>query len=252
MIFEDRPSIIGHRGFGSGKSGSYRENSVESFLAAAEAGAPWVELDARRSRDGELVLWHDPATPAGESITSQTASELAAAGIVRLTDLLAVLPADVGVDIDVKTILADATDPEDQRTHALVARALGEYRGTRRFLVTSFDPSLPAYLAARLGGRTGIRGDVALGLLAEVRFSPGPAVSAAANLGLDVICLHTSSAGAETARVVRAAHQAGLEVMVWTPGPAEAAGLARDGVDAVCVDDIPGVQAALAGLGPAR
>ena len=66
-----------------------------------------------------------------------------------------------------------------------------------------------------------------------------------------MICLHTSSAGAETPRVVRAAHQAGLEVMIWTPGPAEAAELARDGVDAVCVDDIPGVQAALAGLGPA-
>jgi glycerophosphoryl diester phosphodiesterase len=247
LIFDVKPSIIGHRGFGSGEHGGYRENSVGSFQAAVEAGATWVELDARRSRDGELVVWHDPATPAGDPILSQTAGSLAAAGIVTLAEVLSDLPADVGVDIDVKTTLADATDPGDRRTHALIARALRDLRGTRRILVTSFDPSLPAYLA----GHAILRGDVALGLLAEVGFSAGPAVSAAANLGLDAVCLHTASVGAQARRVADAAHQAELEVMVWTPAPVEAAELIRAGVDAVCVDDIPGVQAVLAGLGPA-
>ena len=37
--------------------------------------------------------------------------------------------------------------------------------------------------------------------------------------------------------------------MTWTPGAALAAELAQAGVDAVCVDDIPGTQAALAGIG---
>ncbi len=245
MIFDGRPSVIGHRGFGSGEQGGYRENSLESFLAAADRGVPWVELDARRSSDGELVLWHDPVTPAGKPILDCTASELAGAGIVRLAELLAVLPAGVGVDIDAKTILADAADPREQRTHELIARALAEYRGTRPFLVTSFDPSLPAYLAARRGET----GDVALGLLTEVGFSAGPAVSAAANLGLDAICLHIDSIGAQARRIIDGAHRAGLEVMTWTPGAALAAELAQAGVDAVCVDDIPGTQAALAEIG---
>ena len=63
MIFDVKPSVVGHRGFGSGDAGRYRENSVEAFLAAVACGVSWVELDARRSSDGALVIWHDPVTP---------------------------------------------------------------------------------------------------------------------------------------------------------------------------------------------
>jgi glycerophosphoryl diester phosphodiesterase len=34
MIFDSKPSIVGHRGFGAGNRGGYRENTVPSFLAA--------------------------------------------------------------------------------------------------------------------------------------------------------------------------------------------------------------------------
>jgi glycerophosphoryl diester phosphodiesterase len=50
-------------------------------------------------------------------------------------------------------------------------------------------------------------------------------------------------------RVIAIAHQAGLEVLAWVPDPAEAVRLARAGADAFCVDDVPGVLAALAGSG---
>ena len=254
MIFEERPAIAGHRGFGAGQPGGHRENSVESFLAAARHGAGWVELDARRSIDGELVLWHDPVTPAGHHIARSTAAELAAAGIVRLADMLAALPAGIGVNIDVKTTIEDATDPPGQRTHALIAAALDSYQGTRRFLVSSFDPSVPVYLK----DRQELVGDVALGLITEERYPAAQAVSAAANLGLDAVCLPTGALQARSARpgpaglsaeqILRFAHRAGLEVMAWSPDPAEAQSLARAGVDAVCVNDIPGTQAALAEL----
>ena len=251
MIFEVKPSVVGHRGFGAGEPGGYRENSVESFLAAADSGVPWVELDARRSSDGELVLWHDPVTPAGDVIVTRTADELAAAGIVRLDDVLSALPARVGVNIDVKTIIEDATDPEARRTYALVAAALRLYQGTRRFFVSSFDPALPLYLKDRKAEI----GDVALGLITVADFPAFHVVPAAANLGLDAICVHTRTLhlhrnelrpqDISADRVIDATHRAGLEVMVWSPSPAEAVRLARAGVDAVCVNDIPGVQAEL-------
>ena len=243
MIFEYKPTVVGHRGSGAGQPDGYQENSLEAFLAAAVRGVPWVELDARRSSDGELMLWHDPVTPDGALIRTQTADDLAAKGLVRLDEVLTLLPADVGVDIDVKTVIEDATDPAPQRTHALIARALRQYQGTRRFLVSSFDPSLVAYLNGRASPA-----DVALGLITEVRFASGPAISAAANLGLDAICLHVDSLKTEPERAVEFAHRAGLEVMAWSPDPALALALAQAGVDAVCVDDIPGVQDALAGL----
>ena len=244
MIFEYRPSIVGHRGFGTGQAASYQENSLEAFLAAAVSGAPWVELDVRRSSDGELMLWHDPVTPDGHLIQARTAGELAAEGIALLDDVLSVLPASVGVDIDVKTVIEDATAPKHQRTHALAASLVRRYRGTRRLLVSSFDPSVVAYLK----DRAAVGGEVALGLIAEARFAASPALSAAANLGMDAVCLHIDSLRSEAGRVVEFAHRARLEVMAWSAGPAQALALALAGVDAVCVDDIPGTQAALAGL----
>jgi glycerophosphoryl diester phosphodiesterase len=244
LIFEYKPTVVGHRGSGAGQADGYQENSLEAFLAAAVSGVPWVELDARRSSDGELMVWHDPATPDGDLIRTHTAAELSAAGILRLDEVLSVLPANVSVNVDVKTVIEDATDPEHERTHVLIARALRRYRGTRRFLISSFDPSLPTYLKERkVPGE-----DVALGLITEVRFSAGPAVSAAANLGMDAVCLHVDSLREEPERVLEFAHRSGLEVMAWSPDPALAVALAEAGVDAVCVDDIPGTQAALAGL----
>lgn len=252
MIFDAKPSVVGHRGYGAGQPGGHRENSVGSFLAAARRGVPWVELDARRSADGELVLWHDPATPSGRPIEERTADELAAEGIAALDDVLAALPPNVGVNIDVKTILRDATDPPPRRTHALVADSLRRHNGTRRFFVSSFDASLPSFLA----DRKAVIGDIALGLITEQGFPAAHAVSAAANLRLDAVCLPTGAllrggsvadqADRAAELVLRAAHAAGLEVLTWSPDPAQAVRLATAGVDAVCVNDIPGVQNALA------
>jgi glycerophosphoryl diester phosphodiesterase len=69
------------------------------------------------------------------------------------------------------------------------------------------------------------------------------------NLGLNAVCLHVSSLGLDgggAARAIEVAHQAGLEVMTWTATPAEAVRAAAVGIDAVCVDDVPGTLAALA------
>ena len=40
MIFETKPTIIGHRGFGAGERAGYRENTLESYLVAVEHGCP--------------------------------------------------------------------------------------------------------------------------------------------------------------------------------------------------------------------
>ena len=260
MIFDVKPTVVGHRGFGSGTAGGYRENSVESFLAAAASGVSWVELDVRRSGDGELMIWHDPRSPSGWPITTRTAEQLAAEGIVTLAGVLASLPAAVGVNIDVKTVIEDATDADHRRTHAVLADALRRHRGTRPFLVSSFDPSVPVHLARVGYGCRGSLGDeVGLGLITSETLAADQCVAAAANLGLDAACVYTATlqldreeAGqvrGSAAHTIDLAHQAGLEVMTWTATPVQAVRAAAAGIDAVCVDDIPAVQAALAGAG---
>ena len=50
--------IIGHRG--TPTTATHPENTVPAVLAAFEAGADGVEVDVRTTRDGVLVLSHDP------------------------------------------------------------------------------------------------------------------------------------------------------------------------------------------------
>jgi glycerophosphoryl diester phosphodiesterase len=152
----------------------------------------------------------------------------------------------------------NALDPPHRRTGALVAEALGRYAGQRRLFVSSFDPSLLIYLKERKDTPPG----VPLGLITWLSFPVWHAIPAAANLGLDAVCLHTGTLGLRPddqrplelpiEQVIGLAHQAGLEVLAWSPTPEMAVRLAPAGADALTVDDIPGVLAALAGEAPAR
>lgn len=50
--------ITAHRG----ASALYPENTMAAFRAARELGADWVELDVQQTRDGQIVVLHDPDT----------------------------------------------------------------------------------------------------------------------------------------------------------------------------------------------
>jgi len=47
--------ILAHRGFAA----AYPENTMKSFMEAANAGADGLELDVQMTKDGELVVIHD-------------------------------------------------------------------------------------------------------------------------------------------------------------------------------------------------
>ena len=49
--------IFAHRGFSS----QYPENTMTAFRKALEAGADGIELDARLTLDGKIVVMHDPS-----------------------------------------------------------------------------------------------------------------------------------------------------------------------------------------------
>jgi hypothetical protein len=81
---------------------------------------------------------------------------------------------------------------------------------------------VPIYLT----GRQALIGDVALGLITKERYPAAKAVSAAANFGLDAVCLPTGALQARSAQpgpadlsaeqILGFAHRVGLEVMAWT------------------------------------
>ncbi len=249
MIFEKSPTVIGHRGYGSGDllpPGAVMpvaENTLPSLLAAVAGGLSWVEVAVTRTADDHLVLRHDPTTVEGDHLVDLPATD---SGLPLLTEILDALPADVAVDVDVKTVLEDALDEPSRRTGALLAPVLRREAKRRQLLVTSFDPSLLMFLREELPG-------VPLGLLTWLRFPLWHAVPAAAGLGLDVVAVHTGSCGIEhpdtrlrpLEHCVDVAHKAGLETIAWCPSAEAAPTYAEAGFDAMVVNDVPGVLAAV-------
>jgi glycerophosphoryl diester phosphodiesterase len=220
-VFDDPPVLCGHRGSGRGE----QENTMDSYLAAVEAGLEWVEVDARVTADGVLVARHDPDL-GGRLVVEMGADET---GLMRIADLFEALPPEVAVNVDVKTSLEDALRPRDRTTAALVADLVASER--RRVLVTSFDPA--ALLIAR---------DAApVGLLTWMRFPLRKAIPAAVHLGAAVVVAHVESfqdAERDASVSVQVAHDAGLQVAAWCPDPGEADELIAAGVDCLVVDDV--------------
>jgi glycerophosphoryl diester phosphodiesterase len=249
-IFGGGPTVIGHRGCGTGAPAGCRENTVASLLAAVEHGVDWVELDVHRCADG-FVLVHEAVASDGSLVLQRGVDDLRGVGLDSLTDLLAALPPWVGVDIDVKSSIEDALAPPDRTTSALLAPVLAEELGRRPLLVTSFDPAVLLEVRAAVPA-------VPLGLLTWTRFPVRIAVAAAARLGVEVVGLHTGSLGAEIAArassgvlpehgrsAVEVAHAAGLEVLVWCPNAAAVEPLVEAGVDAVVIDSVAELAGAI-------
>lgn len=236
-VFADTPVLCGHRGSGRGDG----ENTLASFRAAVACGLRWVEVDARVTADDVPVARHDPVTTDGRFISDLTAAETDELEIMRVADLLEDLPAEVAVDVDVKTSLEDALRPRERTTAALVADLVRRAAGPRQLLVSSFDPA--ALLIVREGAPA-----VPLGLLTWIRFPLRKAIPAAVHLSVAVVAAHVDSFPLQdgavqavernTATSVRTAHEAGLEVAAWCPEADEQELLIDAGVDCLVIDDV--------------
>jgi glycerophosphoryl diester phosphodiesterase len=237
-VFADPPVLCGHRGMGVGSVSGQLENTLGSFLAAVDAGVRWVEVDARRTADDVLVARHDPELPDGRLVADLAAEETDALGLLRVADLLDELPADIGVDVELKTSLEDALIARTRTTAALTADLLARRDDRRDLLVSSFDPAALTIVREHAPR-------VPLGLLTWMRYPLRKAVPAAVHLGVDVVMPHISSFGLgpeparlerPVARHVAVAHEAGIQVAAWCPTPAEAEPLLDAGVDCLIVD----------------
>lgn len=65
-----RPLTFAHRG----GAGLWPENTLEAFRGAVELGCSHLETDLRMSRDGELVLFHDPVLSRTTNGTGEVSS----------------------------------------------------------------------------------------------------------------------------------------------------------------------------------
>ncbi len=93
--------MIAHRGaWGAGVP----ENSLAAFERAIELGADMIELDVRRTRDRELIVFHDAAI-GGAPVGTLTRSEIAdLAGVLPplLEEVLELASGRIALDVELK------------------------------------------------------------------------------------------------------------------------------------------------------
>ncbi|MGA2976684.1 MAG: glycerophosphodiester phosphodiesterase family protein [Spirochaetia bacterium] len=107
-IAGDSPLVLGHRGYRA----RFPENTLLAFGEALAAGADGVECDVQKSADGRFVIIHDQSTDRVTGVRGEvggmTLNELRSLDfgvgerIPLLEDLLAMLPLDAYLDLELK------------------------------------------------------------------------------------------------------------------------------------------------------
>jgi glycerophosphoryl diester phosphodiesterase len=120
------PLVCAHRG----SCGVGGLPAAERYTRAIELGVDYVELDVRRSADGQYVNYHDDVTPSGRPASSLRYADLKAelgSDLLKLDELLDLVAGRVGLHIDLK-------EPgyEEEIVRMLLVRA-----SESRFVVTT-------------------------------------------------------------------------------------------------------------------
>jgi glycerophosphoryl diester phosphodiesterase len=250
--------VLGHRG--SRVPGP--ENTVEAVDAALRAGADGIEIDVRRSADGDLVCMHDArlSRPAGRAVVRQPTAALRARGIPLLDEIIEVWAGRGRLICEVKNQPGqpDFDAPRERTARALIerlrARGLTGPRptvaeldaGAGGITVSSFDWfAIEAVRDAELA--------VTTAFLTMPRMSVGGGLGYVRSAGHAELHAHTSAV-LGSADAAGRAREAGVRLVTWTVTTVEAARTLRDAdVAGMICDDPTQVRRALSAPdGPGR
>lgn len=239
------PAIVAHRG----ASARFPENTLESFLAAIQAGADLVELDVRLTADDVPVVLHDldlSRTTDGSGpvhlVSLEELKRLDASGgggprmeIPTLQEALVALSGRVGVDVEIKNMPGEPSF--DSPREAVVERTLGLIEETRFegvIVLSSFNPSSIERAKQR-------RPDIPTGFITTATVDPWAALGYARTGGHDLVLPQAPALFEAGRSFIQAAHGDGIRVGTWTVDDPEAVErLFAMGVDAIATND-PGM-----------
>ncbi len=237
-----RPRVLAHRGLVSAELAAQgvAENTRAALAAAVAAGARYIESDCHLTSDGEVVLFHDATLervlgdprPVAQVTASEFAQLLAdRGGLLTLAEALELFPT-ARFNIDVKA--------------AAAAEAAGRLFGAHaeRVLATSFSDRTRLATLRAAERAHGARPATSAGRTALIRVlaalaSRSARATARALAGLDALQIPERQGPVRvlSPRLIDAAHNAGVEVHVWTVNdPADMDRLLDMGVDGIITD----------------
>lgn len=213
--------VLAHRGANRVEP----ENTVPAMRQAMDLGADGVELDVHRTADGALVVRHDADTPAG------MIGELTLGALHESFPDVPVLGAVLDV-CEGWLVNVEMKDPDPRATEGLVALLAARSAGA------SDDVLVSSFHAATIDRVHTLAPHLPTGFL-SFGLAPDQVLELAVDHGHnavhpDVWTLMTVDVGAFVTR----AHDAGVQVNVWTVNEVDQITTLRDaGVDAVITDD---------------
>jgi glycerophosphoryl diester phosphodiesterase len=189
-----------------------RAGTIEVYARAVESGAEYVELDIRRTADGELAAFHDACTRQGEALSAISYArlcELAGFEVPRVADVMALIAGKAIGHLDVKD-----TGGEER----VVQLAL-DILGPGNFVVTTLEDESVAAVKARFPevltalslGRD--LGEVPRSRRAVARLSELLPVRRLRACRADWAAVNRRLA---RAGVLARCHRAGIKAMIWT------------------------------------
>ena len=233
-----RPTIFAHRG-----AKKYApENTLAAFRLAVEQGAAAIELDAKLTADGEVVVHHDltleRTTNGTGSLNTHTLAALkqldagshfgpgfAGEPIPTLAEVFEA----VGQQIFINVELTNYASPKDALPEKVVA--LVKHYGLEKLVMFSSFNRLALQSAQRL------MPEIPLGLLAFPYLLGAPARSWIGRRWVDYQALHPALMDAKP-RLIRKAHKWGKRVHVYTVNLRhDMLRLFQAGVDGIFTDD---------------
>lgn len=211
-----RPSVIAHRG----ASGYEYENSRAAFRRAVMLDADGVELDIHATRDGGIIVHHDPEIPGIGPISQLSLAEarqvmLRNGETLPLLSEILELVGDRDVWVEVKTLPA--------RYDHLLLRVLDQGPAPARYAVHSFDHRI----VHRLGEA---RPSLPRGILLTAYLRDTVAVMR--SVGAITLWQEWQQVDQD---LVTQVHEAGLSVIAWTVNEiGDLDRMVRLGVDGLC------------------
>jgi glycerophosphoryl diester phosphodiesterase/glycerol kinase len=230
------PVLVAHRGWPA----RHPELSAASLSAARDAGAAVVELDVRPTRDGLLVVLHDPSPervtgesrPAAEcdaaELLAQRYTRAPGESLLLFDEALALLAGRCAIDVEIKPDPACSSEDLARRTVEALIRA-----GSPREVVATSEsvdvlrdvralaPALPTGLVLRSGARL-------------------DAVRAASDADAGLVVANAKRVDDALASRCR---EAGIQLWAYAIRDAEhARRLVRDGCGGLVVDDLPATR----------
>jgi glycerophosphoryl diester phosphodiesterase len=216
--------VVAHRG---AWSAGVPENSLAAFERAIDLGADMIEFDVRRTREQELILFHD-ADLAGVPVADLTRAEIEGASGVRpplLEEALELAHGRIALDVELK---------EDGYVEGVADLLAGFAASGGDLIVTSF-------LEPVLSQLTELTPQLTRGLVVSrtAERAPERTKACGATVALPKMNLVDEATLAELS-------DAGLTVIVWDFMTADHEALLSDPrVGGVITDDVPGALAAL-------